>query len=150
MSHNRTTSEKKNIKLCYNCDEKNSSQAISVLAPYFYYSQTTFDSTEETLEPTHTDDMIHFHLSPHALKGNLSPQTLKFTGLVQNLPVMVLIRSSSLHNILQPRIAHHLHLPISPTHPFTVMVGNGAFITCQGICPSFNIAFQDTTFKIPL
>jgi len=30
------------------------------------------------------------------------------------------------------------------------MVGNGAFITCQGIYSSVNITFQNTTFTIPL
>jgi len=30
------------------------------------------------------------------------------------------------------------------------MVGNEAFIICQGICPSINIALQNTTFIIPL
>jgi len=95
-------------------------------------------------------DTIHFHLSPQALSGNPSPKTLKFTRLIHNLPITVLVDSDSSHNILQPRIAHHLHLPIKPTPPFFVIVGNGAFINCQGSCPSVNISIQDSLFTIPL
>ena len=93
--------------------------------------------------------MVHFHLSPHALTRNFSPQTLKFQALIHNLPVTVLIDSGSSHNILQPRIAKHLHLPIQPNPPFRVMVGNGAFITCQGICPAIQISIQTAIFTIP-
>ena len=92
---------------------------------------------------------LHFHISPQAISGTISPKTLKFIGLIHNLPVTVLIDSGSSHNILQPRIAHHLHLAISPSPPLSVMVGNGAFIQCQGLCPSVDISLQHSTFTIP-
>ena len=79
----------------------------------------------------------------------LPPKTVKFTGLIHNLPVTVLIDSGSSHNILQPYIAHHLHLAISPSPPLSVMVGNEAFIQCQGLCPSVDISLQHSTFTIP-
>jgi len=97
---------------------------------------------------TECPNTIHFHSSPQALTSNTSPKTLKFTGTIHNLPVTVLIDSGSSHNILQPRIAHHLHLPITPSPPLSVMVGNGAFIQCQGICPLLNISLQTSTFTI--
>jgi len=83
------------------------------------------------------------------LQELFSPKTLKFQDLIHNFPVIMLIDSGSSHNILQPRIAKHLHLPIQPNPPFKVMVGNGAFITCQGISPSVQISLQTTLFTIP-
>jgi len=81
-----------------------------------------------------------FHLSPQALIGTISPKTLKFTSLIHNLPITILIDSGSSHNILQPRIAHHLNLAISPSPPLSVMVGNGTLIKCQGIYPLVDIS----------
>ena len=107
------------------------------------------DPVEEPSTTIEYPETIHFHLSPLALSGNPSPQTLKFTGMIHNLPVTVLVDSGNSHNILQPRIAHHLHLPIQPSPPLSVMVGNGAFIQCQGICPSVDISLQTSTFTIP-
>jgi len=104
----------------------------------------------EEISPTHDHtNTIHFHLSPQALSGTISPKTLKFTGLIHHLPVTVLINSGSSHNILQPRIAHHLNLAISPSPPLSVMVGNGAFIKCQGVCPLVDISLHNSTFTIP-
>jgi len=91
---------------------------------------------------------IRFHLSPQALPGFVSPKTLKFSGLIHNLPVTVLIDLGSSHNILQPRIAHHLNLAISPSPPLSVMVGNGKFIKCQGICQLVDISLHNSTFTI--
>ena len=144
--------ERKALGLCYNCDDK--------FLPGHKCSTSHFlpllDDTEPVPEILHTppdldetEDMIHFHLSPHAITRNFSPQTLKFQGLIHNLPVTVLIDSGSSHNILQPHIAKHLHLPIQPSPPFRVMVGNDAFITCQGICPEVQISLQNSVFTIP-
>jgi len=47
-----------------------------------------------------------------------------------------------------------LHSPpppptITPSPLLFVMVGNGAFIQCQGICPTVDISLQTSTFSIP-
>nr|KYP52049.1 Transposon Ty3-I Gag-Pol polyprotein [Cajanus cajan] len=63
---------------------------------------------------------------------------------------MVLIDTESSHNIIQPRLAKHLHLSTQPTSLFKVMVGNGAHILCQDYCPQVAISFQQHTFQVPL
>jgi len=140
--------------LCYNCDEKfilghkcSTSRFLLLLDDPDTLPDPDPPIDSPTIPETH--DLVHFHLSTQALTGTPSPQTLKFKGIIHNLPVIVLIDSGSSHNILQPRIANHFHLPIKPTPPFSVMVGNGAFINYQGLCPSVNISFQDSTFCIP-
>ena len=144
--------ERRALGLCYNCDEKffpghkcTSSRFLLLLDDPELIAEPT-----EEISPTHDHtNTIHFHLSPQALSGTISPKTLKFTSLIPHLPVIVLIDSGSSHNILQPRIAHHLNLAISPSLPLSVMVGNGAFIKCQGICPLVDISLQNSTFTIP-
>ena len=73
---------------------------------------------------------LSIFISPLKPSQNSIPSNPK----IHNLPITVLIDSGSSHNILQTRIANHLHLPIKPTPPFSVMVGNNAFINCQGLC----------------
>ena len=142
--------ERRALGLCYNCDEKfipghkcTTSRFLLLL------DEPISEPIEDPSPATDYTNTIHFHLSPQALTGTISPKTLKFTGLIHNLPVTVLIDSGSSHNILQPRIAHHLNLAISPNPPLSVMVGNGAFIKCQGICPVVDISLQNSTFTIP-
>jgi len=87
------------------------------------------DDAKEDMAPTiEASNTIHFHLSSQALTRNTSPKNLKFTGIIHNIPVIVLIDSGNFHNILQPCIAQHLNLPITPSLPLSMMVGNGAFI----------------------
>jgi hypothetical protein len=82
----------------------------------------------------------YFQLSPHAVSGQFCPQTLRFTGFINGFPVTVLVDTGSTHIILQPRIATHLQLPTTPIPQFSVMVGNGSHLHCQGICHDVPIA----------
>jgi len=62
---------------------------------------------------------------------------------------MVLIGTGSSHNILQPRIAAHLQLPTTPTPQFSVMVGNGSHLHCEGRCYDVPITLQNTNLALP-
>lgn len=108
----------------------------------FVDSPLEIDSATET-------ESSYFHLSPQALMGQSSPQTLKFIAFIYGLPVTVLIDTESTHNILQPRIARHLQIPHTPIQPFTVMVGNDSHIHCEGFCFDIPITLQQTLFHIP-
>lgn len=108
------------------------------------------DNPPPPLTPdTPSIDSINFQLSPQALTGQPSPQTLKFKGIIAGLIVAVLVDSGSSHNILQPRIATHLNLPITPTPQFSVMVGNGDHIHCTGFCPAVPLSLHSHTFTLP-
>ncbi|XP_019450613.1 PREDICTED: uncharacterized protein LOC109352884 [Lupinus angustifolius] len=149
---------------CYNCDEKfhpgHRCQPKKFLLmlddSMLVQSEVTFsceDSSEETLigpdtEPI-VDDLIHFHISDQALGGHFSPKTLKFSGIILGHSVTVLVDTGSSHNILQPRFAAHLKLPITETPKFPVMVGNGAHIFCSRLCDQTPITLQQIEFLIP-
>jgi len=131
------------LGLCYNCDEKFIPGHKCTTSRFLLLFGDPVPNIDPTKDISSFDDYIntiHFHLSPQALTGIISPKTLNFTGLIHNLPVIVLIDSDNSHNIFQPRIAHHLNLAISPSPPLSVMVGNDAFIKCQGICPLVDIS----------
>jgi len=119
--------ERRVIGLCYICDEKFNPGHRCTTSRFlllFDDSDTTLETVENAPTNTKFPNTIHFHLSPQALTDNTSPKTLKFTRTIHNLPV-------------------------NPSPPLSVMVGNEAFIQCQGICPLVGISLQTSTFTIP-
>ncbi|XP_058784354.1 uncharacterized protein LOC131659138 [Vicia villosa] len=142
--------------LCFNCDEKfvighkcSTSRFLILMA-----------DEEPTCEPTNLEDIVeseieqdlndtYFHISPQDLTGQFSPQTLKFKGKIGGLSVMVLVDTGSTHNIMQPRIAQHLNLTSTPITQFSVMVGNGSHLKCEGICNNVPITLQTELFHLP-
>ncbi|KAK4389794.1 hypothetical protein Sango_2316400 [Sesamum angolense] len=91
-----------------------------------------------------------FQLSLDALSGSPSPRTLRLRGSVCSFPVTILVDSGSSHNIIQPRIAHHLRLALQPLAPFDVLVGNGDALCCSGFCLSVSLVLQGHSFTVPL
>lgn len=98
---------------------------------------TTFNHLPEPPQPE------KFHLSLHAFTGQPTPKTLRFQAAIRGHIVSVLIDTGSSHNILQPRIAAFLGLPIQSIDAFDVMVGNGAYLKCDGFVPS-STSFHST------
>jgi len=105
----------------------------------------------QTLEPDHQPEntTTFFQLSPQALTGQFSPRTLKLKGVFDGLTVSVLVDTGNNHNILQPRIANHLHIPHQPISNFSVMVGNVSHLHCAGFCSVIPITLQSHLFHIP-
>jgi hypothetical protein len=98
--------------------------------------------------PPPQNDSTLFHLSLQAATGHPSPRTLRFTATIHNHPVTVLVDSGSSHNIIQPRIASFLNLPIQPLSSFSVMVGNGEHLQCTGLCADTPINIDKHTFNV--
>lgn len=109
------------------------------------------NETDVLLEEVTDSDQhpIHFQLSSHAVNGNLSPKVLKFSGLISGLQVSILVDTGSSHNIIQPRVANYLHLPLTPISPFSVMVGNGDRLSCIHMCQSVSLRIDTHNFTIP-
>lgn len=81
--------------------------------------------------------------------GPPSPRTLRVQGRIRELPVKVLIDSESSHNIMQPRVANFLNLPIVALTPFSIIVGNGESIQCSGNCSDVPVTLAERLFHIP-
>lgn len=156
--------EQKNQGLYYNCDDKfvpghrcKTKKFLILLIddlpepPPFPSATLELLDSEET-QPSSTNDqpeVVHFQLSQAALRGTPSPRTLRVQGKVGKLTVTILIDSGSSHNIMQPRIAEFLALPMVPLAPFSVIVGNGDSIQCFGSCPKVKVTLADHIFTIP-
>lgn len=138
--------------LCYNCDEKYIAGHRCATGKYLLLIIDPDEEPTELPDSIDPDDdtvATYFYLSLQAVTGQPSPRTLKFKGSIYGLPVSVLIDTGSTHNIMQPRIAHHLQIPHNSIPRFSVMVGNGSRIHCSGFCPQVPINLQHNFFHIP-
>lgn len=73
----------------------------------------------------------------------------RVTGSIHGHDFSMLIDLGSTHNIIQPRVAEFLRLPILTTPSFSVMNGNGEHITCHGKCTDVKVSFKKQNFNIP-
>lgn len=114
-------------------------------------ANTELLEVEEQTELVNEQELsdTYFQLSTQAVKGHFSPQTLKFQGSIAGLHIMVLVDTGSTHNIMQPRITHHLNLKTTPINHFSVVVGNGSHLQCEGIYNNLEILLQNKRFSLP-
>lgn len=76
--------------------------------------------------------------------------TIQFVAHINTLPVKVFVDSGSSDNFLQPRVAKFLKLPVEPTPLFRVMVGNGNYMTVEGMIRELNMQAQGNKFQLPV
>lgn len=163
--------------LCFNCDEryhrghrcKNKGMLLllSPSDPPDPHSDHISDdvpplTNSETTPPTPSAFLLHsetpptytnpeqFHLSLQAVSGQPSPRTLRFYARINGHYVSVLVDIGSSHNIIQPRVATFLRLPTQNLPSFTVMVGNGAHLKCDGLCTDVPLTVAEHCFVVSL
>ncbi|XP_014489586.1 uncharacterized protein LOC106752417 [Vigna radiata var. radiata] len=140
---------------CYFCDEKftfnnrcSNRQILQLEDPVNEEGPASVDTGQSLiLEDTQVDN---HHLSLNALKGGTGVGTIIFLAYVDKLPISVLIDGGSSDNFLQPRIAKFLKLPVEPALTFKVMVGNGNYMTADGLIQNLTIQAQGNTFQFPV
>ncbi|XP_074351847.1 uncharacterized protein LOC141690994 [Apium graveolens] len=147
--------EKREKRLCYNCDQKwNTSHKCRCKfllmlgnddgegddANFFLEFN---DSVEESLV---TGDIS----SLNALAGQGIPRSLQLMGEINRHKVQVLIDSGSTHNFVKPTVVEKLGLDVHTTSTFRVYIGNGDSLVCQFYCPNVVVLIQGHVFSMDL
>ena len=145
--------EKREKGLCYNCDQKYS--ANHRCRSKFLLLMGTDDnepaSFEQELPPESVEEVITGDISSlNALAGQINPRSLCLIGEVGSHSFQVLIDSGSTHNFIKPTVAERMGLPIQPTAPFRVYIGNGDFLLCKYFCPQVALTLQRTVFTLDI
>ena len=132
--------------LCYFCDEK---FYFSHKCPnrQFLFLQLEEEDVEDSssliapsdVQEVETIEPDDHHLSLNALKGGVGVSTIRLMAYIDKLPVTVLIDGGSSDNFLQPRVAKFLKLLVEPTTQFRVMVGNGNYMTAEGLVKQLKV-----------
>lgn len=142
-----TTSREKG--LCYNCDDK---WSISHKCKGQFFLIVAEDDDDEVADPTPppvdspppaTEDPSDVQISFNALAGTSAAETLRLFGTVARSKVTILIDGGSTHNFIHARMAKFLGLPTAKAQALKVMVGDGAVLACEEICPMLQWKFRD-------
>jgi len=92
----------------------------------------------------------HSTISYHALSGGTSHATPRFHGHVSGSPVQVLVDGGSTDNFVQARVAKFLNLSIEPAPPFSVVVGSGQRLRCDGVVRQVHLSIQGCNLVVDL
>jgi hypothetical protein len=92
--------------------------------------QGSDDTFSEDCESHATPSHIYSTLSTAALSGVVAPRTMFMSGVIQDIPVCILVDSGSSHTFVSADIAAKL-TGVSPVlSPIVVQVANGAVLSC--------------------
>ncbi|MCI01233.1 hypothetical protein A2U01_0022258 [Trifolium medium] len=74
---------------------------------------------------------------------------IRFTTIIDNIEVQVIVDGGSSNTYLQPRIAQFLKVPIEPTPKFQVLAGNGQCLTVEGMVRQLPLQVQGYELVVP-
>ncbi|VFQ66833.1 unnamed protein product [Cuscuta campestris] len=74
----------------------------------------------------------------------------RFSGMINDGAVQVLLDGGSTHNFIHPDVAERLALSLHPVSPFRVYVGNGDSLRCTYSCPQTPLSLQGHCFNVDL
>ena len=131
-------SEKRKKGLCYNCDEKWSTNHKCKTMKLYIMEEVDLDEEleyameEESKLIEGNEESAEITLC--ALLGSISPSTMRVVACINGNKVVVLIDTGSTHNFLDCNLAKSLKFIIDNTSCFGVKVDNGEVIRTKGEC----------------
>ena len=84
------------------------------------------------MQSEHSDTCNECHtISSAALEGNVTPQTVRLQGLIQNQKVLMLIDSGSSHSFISENFTGRIAAKTEELPPVSVRVANGQRLLCN-------------------
>uniref|UniRef100_A0A2N9FP25 Uncharacterized protein n=1 Tax=Fagus sylvatica TaxID=28930 RepID=A0A2N9FP25_FAGSY len=145
-------SERRKKGLCYNCDERWSSdhrckdRKLYVMEEVEDEEAELVEIEEEEVEAELEEAKAEITLC--ALLGNTSPSTMRVIAIVNGQTTVVLLDTGSTHNFMDGTLAKTLKLPIDGESNFGVRVANGQVIRTLGECKEVKFKMQGLHLKL--
>uniref|UniRef100_A0A2N9HXW7 Chromo domain-containing protein n=1 Tax=Fagus sylvatica TaxID=28930 RepID=A0A2N9HXW7_FAGSY len=145
-------SERRKKGLCYNCDERWSSDHRCKNRKLYLMEEVDDEEAElveveeEEVEAELGDENAEITLC--ALLGSTSPSTMRVIAIVNGQTTVVLLDTGSTHNFMDETLAKTLKLPIDGESNFGVRVANGQVIRTLGECKEVKFKMQGLHLKL--
>ncbi|KAJ4749205.1 polyprotein [Rhynchospora pubera] len=142
--------------LCFNCDDRFTPGHRCKGRASLLFLEVEDNANDEVETPIldllvqQSEEQPSPEISLNAFLGQRSPKSMSMTGSINGHPIQVLIDSGSTNNFISNRMSSFLTLPTSPTQPFKVRVGSGAYLQCHQICNEVSLFLQSHTFNLDL
>ncbi|XP_061351369.1 uncharacterized protein LOC133296412 [Gastrolobium bilobum] len=143
---------KRELGICYTCDEKWTSKhrcKSKMLLLIGEIDEDQQDTEEEILwSPESKDDSLAATL--HSLAGSFNPRALIFETWLCGHKESVLVDYGSSHNFINRELAHQLNVPMLHSKGMEVFMGNGDFLFCDKKCCKVTLLIQNHSFVVDL
>ena len=145
-------SERRKKGLCYNCDEKWSTNHKCRTMKLYIMEEVDLDEDleqviEEESELTEESEESA-EITLCALLGSTSPSTMRVVACINGKKAVVLIDTGSTHNFLDYELAKSLRFGIDTSSCFGVKVANGEVIRTKGECKDIQFKVQGLELKV--
>uniref|UniRef100_A0A2N9FBV1 Retrotransposon gag domain-containing protein n=1 Tax=Fagus sylvatica TaxID=28930 RepID=A0A2N9FBV1_FAGSY len=145
-------SERRKKGLCYNCDERWSSDH-RCKDRKLYLIEEVEDEEAELVEIREEEVEVELEeakaeITLCALLGSTSPSTMRVIAIVNGQMTVVLLDTGSTHNFMDETLAKTLKLPIDGESNFGVRVANGQVIRTLGECKEVKFKMQGLHLKL--
>jgi hypothetical protein len=145
-------SERRKKGLCYNCDERWSSDHRCKNRKLYLMEEVKDEEAklvkmeEEEVEAELEEEKAEITLC--ALLGSTSPSTMRVIAILNGQKTAVLLDTGSTHNFMDETLAKTLKLPIDMESNFGVRVANGQVIRTLGECKEVKFKMQGLHLKL--
>ncbi|XP_012569910.3 uncharacterized protein, partial [Cicer arietinum] len=136
--------EKREKGLCFRCDEPYSREHRCKNKQFKMLIVEEEDSSEEEdKEDLVSKQFNALHLSLCSMAGLTSSKSWKISGELYGKSMIILIDCGASHNFISQEIVSQLQLRVEPTLTYSVEVGDGHKVRCQGKCKKLKLAIQE-------
>ncbi|KAJ4754640.1 polyprotein [Rhynchospora pubera] len=151
-----TMEQKRALGLCYWCDEKFTpghkctKKNIHMLEGELEAEEQAMLQFEEVGEEEilgEEETVVQAEISMCVPNGQPSTRTLKFKGMIGQIPICVLLDSGSSHSFVNPAVIQCLPHKLTKIPPLKVKIANGESMTSEYLCESMLFSIQDHTFE---
>ncbi|XP_061357352.1 uncharacterized protein LOC133301690 [Gastrolobium bilobum] len=148
---NEEMSKKRELGLCYTCDEKWTSKHR---CPSKMLIMVRDDTDEEGAE----GEEIVWNSQPipqedaalHSLTEGSMSKAFNFVADIHGTKTTVLVDTGSTHNFVKKELALELELPMIRIKRMRVFLGNGEFLVCDHKCKAVKLQLQGEIFLVDL
>ena len=148
--------------LCHKCGEKWNREHVCaptvqlhVVQELWELFQLEDDSPEYQVTSPDASEELLLAISKAVVNGITASRTVKFSGLIQHIPVTVLLDSGSSTSFISCQLAAKLSGFQPLPQPVTVQIAGGGSLTCDSVLPQAiwfigALAFQSDLKVLPL
>ncbi|KAJ7949633.1 Ty3/gypsy retrotransposon protein [Quillaja saponaria] len=134
----------------HKCRKGQSLMTITVDEEELELVEEVMDFTEVPGDDMEAETAIFVHALTgvgSAAKGQEGFQTMRVTGLIKKLEVMILIDSGSIHNFIDVQLAKRLRLKLQQVPTRQVMVANGSKLLISVMCKQLQWTMSEGAFQ---
>ena len=130
--------------LCYRCDGK---FGLGHICPNNQFQDLILgegqDGEDEKEEGARNEKQLQsIQLSLYSMLGLTSKKSIRLWVNIAKNRVIILVDCGASHNFISAAVVKQQQIPITPTKPYTVEVGDGQKIRCEGVCKNFKLQIQ--------